>query len=205
MVRFKVYADTPHKRSIDRAVAALKEGQLIIYPTDTVYGLGGDLFQKRAIEQIYRIKGKTKYEPLSIICHSIQQASQYGKISNFAFRIIKRCTPGPYTFILEATREIPKLMLSRRKEVGIRIPDSAVVQAIVASLGHPLVNSSITLQEDEVLNDPDEIARRFEHQVAVLLDAGTLPDPRDSTIVKMMHQEIEIIREGKGDLDCLYY
>ncbi len=205
MVHFKVYLDTPHSRSINKAVETLRDGRLVIYPTDTVYGIGGSLFQKHAIEKIYRIKGKTKYEPLSIICESIQQASRFAKISNFAFRIMKRCLPGPYTFILDATREIPKLMLSRRKEVGIRIPDSAVVQAIVHNLGHPLVNSSITLQEDELLNDPEEIARRFEHVVDVFLDAGPLPDPRDSTVVRITGQEIDVLREGKGDLDCLFY
>jgi len=104
MVHFKVYADTPHSRSINKAVETLREGNLVIYPTDTVYGIGGSLFQKHAIEKIYRIKGKTKYEPLSIICESIQQASRFAKISNFAFRIMKRCLPGPYTFILDATQ-----------------------------------------------------------------------------------------------------
>ncbi len=205
MIRFKVFADTPHIRSITKAVQALQAGHLIVYPTDTVYGLGGSIYQKHAIEKIYRFKGKSKHDPLSVICDSIQQAAQYGKISNFAFRIIKRCTPGPYTFILEATREIPKLMLTRRKEVGIRIPDSAVVRNIVQTLGHPLVNSSITLREDELLNDPDEIASRYEHVVEVFLDAGPLPDPQDSTIVKLTNDEVEILREGKGDLDCLFY
>ncbi len=205
MLHFKVFPDTPHSRSVNKAVEALQDGKLVIYPTDTVYGLGGSLFNKHAIEKIYRIKGKSKYQPLSVICESIQQASHFGKISNFAFRIMKRCLPGPYTFILEATREIPKLMLSRRKEVGIRIPNSAVVQAIVQTLGHPLVNSSITLREDELLNDPEEIARRFDHVVDVFLDAGPLPDPRDSTVVKIKDQEVEVLREGKGDLDCLFY
>ncbi|NOX38541.1 MAG: threonylcarbamoyl-AMP synthase [Calditrichaeota bacterium] len=201
MIRFKVYPENPHQRSINKAVEALENGQLIIYPTDTVYGIGCSLYKKHALEAIYRLKGKTKFEPISLICESIQQASQYARISNFAFRILKRCFPGPYTVILEATREIPKLMLTRRKEVGIRIPDNRIVMAMVHTLGHPLANTSVNIEEGELLNDPEEIMQRYAHHAEVFLDAGPLPDAEESTIIKIIHDEVEIIREGKGSIE----
>ncbi len=201
MIRFKVYVDSPHQRSINRAVEALREGKLIIYPTDTVYGVGCSLYRKQALEAVYRLKGKTKFEPMSLICESIQQASRYARITNFAFRVLKRCFPGPYTVILEATREIPKLMLARRKEVGIRIPDNRMVIQIVRTLGYPLANTSVNLEEGELLNDPQEIEQRYHHQAEVFLDAGPLPDAEESTIIKVVREEIEVIREGKGSLE----
>lgn len=204
MLRFKVHLETPHKRSIRKAVEALQNGQLIIYPTDTVYGIGCSLYEKKAIERLYQIKGKSKHEPMSIICNSIRQASRYARISTAAFRLLKRCFPGPYTIILEASREIPRLLLTSRKEVGIRIPDSPVCQELIDQFGPPVVNSSVNQRPDELLNEPDDIAARYGKVVDVMLDAGPLPDARESTVLKIIDDEVEIIREGKGDLQRLY-
>ncbi len=204
MLKFKVHLETPHARSIRKAVEALQKGQLIIYPTDTVYGIGCSLYEKKAIERLYQIKGKSKHEPMSIICNSIQQASRYARISTFAFRLLKRCFPGPYTIILEASREIPRLLLSSRKEVGIRIPDSAVCHELIEQFGLPVLNSSVNQRQDELLNDPEDIAGRYENVVDVMLNAGPLPDARESTVLRIVDEEVQIIREGKGDLKRLY-
>lgn len=204
MIRYKVHLGTPHKRSIHKAVEALENGQLIIYPTDTVYGIGCSLHQKQAIENIYRLKGKSKFDPMSIICANIQQASTYAKISNNAYKVLRRCLPGPFTIILEARRQIPKLMLSRRKEIGIRIPDNNVAIEIVNHLGHPILNTSVNLDGTEIINDPDFIAERFQGKVEVLLDGGNLPNPEESTVIRLVDDTVEVIREGKGDLQKLY-
>jgi tRNA threonylcarbamoyl adenosine modification protein (Sua5/YciO/YrdC/YwlC family) len=200
MVRYKVHLEDPHKRSIQKAIEALEDSELIIYPTDTVYGIGCSINSKQAIEKIYRLKGKSKFEPMSIICGSIQQASTYAKISNFSYKILRRCFPGPFTIILEATREIPKLMLSKRKEIGIRIPDSQVTKSIVDNLGHAILNTSVNLHHDEILNDPDLIFEQFDDKVELMLDGDVLPEAEESTVIKLIDNTVEIIREGKGNL-----
>ena len=201
MIRYRVHLENPHTRSIQKAVEALESGQLIIYPTDTVYGIGCSINHKNAIENIYRLKGKSKFDPMSIICSSIQQASTYVKISNYTYKILRRCFPGPFTFILEATREIPRLMLSKRKEIGIRIPDSNAAIETVKTLGHALLNTSVNIEGNEIMNDPDVIADRFYREVEIMLDGGILPDAEESTVIRLVNDTLEVLREGKGDLD----
>lgn len=200
MELYKVHLQNPHQRIIQKAVDALSEGKIIIYPTDTVYGIGCNINNKLAIERVYKIKGKSKFAPMSIICGSIKQASKYVRISNFAFRILRRCFPGPYTVILEATKETPKLMLSRRKEIGIRIPDSKVAIELVENLGNAILSTSINLTETETLISPEEIKNTFNAKVDLLLDGGILPEPIPSTVLKIENNNVEIIREGKGSL-----
>lgn len=204
MIRYKVHPENPHKRSIQKAVEALENMELVIYPTDTVYGIGCSINKKQAIESIYRLKGKSKFEPMSIICGSIQQASTYAKISNFAYKILRRCFPGPFTVILEASREIPKLMLSRRKEIGIRIPDNNVTTELVNVLGHAILNTSVNIDGNEILNDPVVIAERFRGRIKIMLDAGILSDARESTVIRLVDDQVEVVREGKGDLQRLH-
>lgn len=204
MIRYKVHLADPQKRSIQKAVEALENSELIIYPTDTVYGIGCSIHSKQAIEKIYRLKGKSKFEPMSIICGSIQQVSIYAKISNFSYKVLRRCFPGPYTIILEATREIPKLMLSKRKEIGIRIPDSQVTKSLVDSLGHAILNTSVNLHHDEIINDPYSIVEKFDGKVELMLDGDVLPEAEESTVIKLVDNTVEIIREGKGNLKNLY-
>ncbi len=139
---------------------------------------------------------------MSIICNSIQQASQYVRISNFEFRILKRCFPGPYTIILAATREIPKLMLVRKKEIGVRIPENLTCQMLVDGLGHPILNTS--LNPDDYQEPELEIAEKYDHVAEIMLDAGPIPDSGESTVLKIFANEIEVLREGKGDLEILY-
>ncbi|GAB4366806.1 MAG: L-threonylcarbamoyladenylate synthase [Calditrichia bacterium] len=204
MLRLKVHTANPHTRSIARAVEILENGGIIIYPTDTVYGIGCSIYNKHALERLYRIKGKSKFDPISIIVNDIHQASQFARISNFAYRILRRCYPGPYTFILPATREIPKIMLSKRKEVGIRIPNSRVCNALVEMSMKPLVNTSVNMAPDEILNDPYEIQQRYQNVVDLFLDAGWLPDPRESTVISLIDDTVEVLREGKGDVANIF-
>ena len=205
MIRQDIHFDTPHTRTIHSAVEALEKGGSSIYPTDTVYGIGCSIYRKSAIERLYKIKGKSKFDPMSLICNSIQQAAEYAQISNTVFRILKRCFPGPYTVVLPAKHGIAKLMLSRQKEIGIRIPDSPVCQMLVEGLGHPLLNTSVNVFFDEDWFDEGEDTEKFLDFAEIFLDAGPLPESRESTVVKIHDHEIEILREGKGDPEVLFY
>lgn len=204
MERFQIHHQNPHKRVIAKAVQVLQNGGLIIYPTDTVYGIGCNLYDKTALEKLYALKKKNKFDPISLIVKDIQQASSYVRISNFAYKIMRRCLPGPFTFILPSGREIPKIMLSRRKEVGIRVPDNAVCLALLDAHFYPLVNTSVNLQPDELLNNPDDIERFYKHAVDIMLDVGWIPDAQESTVVSLIGDELKVLREGKGRLDQLF-
>jgi tRNA threonylcarbamoyl adenosine modification protein (Sua5/YciO/YrdC/YwlC family) len=204
MIRFHIHLKHPHKRIISNAVEVLNKGSLIIYPTDTVYGIGCSLYNKAALQKLYNLKKKSKFDPLSIIVKDIQQASSYARISNFAYKILRHCLPGPFTFILPSTREIPKIMLSKRKEVGIRIPANEVCQAILENHPYPLVNTSVNIHADELLNNPEEIEQRYKYGVDLMLDAGWLPEAEESTVVSLINDEIKLIREGKGSIDILF-
>jgi tRNA threonylcarbamoyl adenosine modification protein (Sua5/YciO/YrdC/YwlC family) len=204
MIRFKIHPENPNIRSIRKAVEILEKGGLIIYPTDTVYGVGCNLYIKNALEKLYRLKGKSKFDPVSIIVKDIQQASQYVKISNYAYRVLKHCLPGPFTFILPATREIPKIMLSKRKEVGIRIPDFPVCSALLTALEKPIVNTSVNLDHEAILIDPDEIEKVYDNKVDIMLDVGWLHEANESTVTSLIEDELTILREGKGDISKLY-
>ncbi len=186
------------------AVNIFRNGGLIIYPTDTVYGIGCSLYNKSALERLYRLKKKSKFDPISILVKDIRQASLYARISNNSFKVMKRCLPGPYTFILPSSREIPKIMLSKRKEVGIRIPDNEVCHEILNNFEHPIVNTSVNIFPDELLNDPEEIQKRYEHQVELMLDADWLPNAQESTVLNLTGDEVAVLRHGKGDLEKVF-
>ncbi|GAB4335725.1 MAG: L-threonylcarbamoyladenylate synthase [Calditrichia bacterium] len=204
MIRLELHPENPQQRALKKAAEIVANGGLIIYPTDTQYGIGCDLYNKNALEKLYHLKHKSKFDPISVMVSDIREASKYAKISNYAYRVLKHCTPGPYTFILPASREIPRVMLSRRKEVGIRLPESEVCLELVKLLGNPLVNTSVTFHEDEVLNDPDEIATRYGNDVDVFLDMGWLEEVEESTIVSLLENEPEILRRGKGDPEKVF-
>jgi tRNA threonylcarbamoyl adenosine modification protein (Sua5/YciO/YrdC/YwlC family) len=189
----------PEPRKVQRAVAALEAGEVIAYPTDTVYGLGCDLFNKRAIERLYQIKGMSSGKPLAFICHDLGDIARYALVDNQQYRLLKRHLPGPYTFILEATREVPKLVLMKRKQVGIRVPDHPVIIAIAKALGRPVISTTAGPQGGEPYVDPFEIADAYP-QLALVLDAGAggvLP----TTIVDITGGEVVVTREGAGDPD----
>lgn len=197
-----VHPQNPQPRQIARIVATLKSGGVIAYPTDTIYGFGCDVFNRKAVEQIYRIKGRDSKKPFSFICSDLSSVTRYAQVSNFAYRVMKRLLPGPYTFILEATRQAPAAATTRQRTVGIRIPDHPVALAIVRELGEPLVTTSINLAGENPLCDPLLIDEQFGRQLDLVVDSGILRgDP--STVVSLVDDRIEVLRAGCGDLSWL--
>ncbi len=181
----------------------LREGGVLVYPTDSRYGLGCDIFHKKAMERIYRLKRKDFHHPLSLIFPDLKNMSRYVHISNRNYKILKRCLPGAYTFILEATREIPKIMLTKRRTVGIRIPDEPVVQQLTSALDNPVVNSSVTSEAEELMNDAEVIEDTIGHAVDLILDGGIIIS-EPSTVFDLTGEEPVLIREGKGDISLVY-
>ncbi len=203
---FRIYEDNPEKSKIDKVVTALKEGEVVIYPTDTVYALGCNLYDNKAIERITRIKSFSSQKPnFSVICEDISQISQYTKvIGNDVFKIMKKVLPGPYTFILEANNKIPKAINQKRKTIGVRVPDNLITLSIVQALGNPLITTSLK-EEDEIVEyytDPHDIIDRFSNQVDVIIDGG-LGNNKPSTILDCTTEIPIVIREGLGNIDYL--
>lgn len=204
MAKFlKIYPDNPNEKEIDKVVKVLKEGGLVIYPTDTVYGLGCDITNSKALEKIAKIKGiKLDKANFSFVCHDISDISGYIKqIDTATFKILKKCLPGPYTFILPGNNELPK-EFKKKKTVGIRVPDNVIALEIVKKLGNPIVSTSI-YDEDEVLEyttDPELIFEKWQNKVDLIIDGG-YGDNHASTIIDLSGSEPEVLREGKGSLD----
>ncbi len=199
----KVNSDNPEQRLIRLVVERLRQGDVIAYPTDTIYGIGCDIFQKAAIERLYRIKGKDPNKPLSFLCPNLTDISTYAQVSNQAFHIMKRLVPGPYTFVLEASRKVPKVMLTKRKTVGIRIPDNNICIAMVQLLGNPIITTSVKNAENELFNDADEIAERLGGLVDMVIDGGRIV-AHHSTIIDLSDDTPTILREGKGDTSIIF-
>ena len=201
----KIYEDNPNEAAIKKAVEVLKNGGLIIYPTDTVYGLGCDITNVKAVEKVAKIKGiKLEKANLSFICSDLSHISDYVKqIDTATFKILKRALPGPYTFILPGNSNLPKVF-KNKKTVGIRVPDNNIIRAIVKELGNPIISTSIH-DEDEVLEystDPELIFEKWQNQIELVIDGG-YGDNVPSTIIDLSGNEPEVIREGKGDLAIL--
>jgi tRNA threonylcarbamoyl adenosine modification protein (Sua5/YciO/YrdC/YwlC family) len=196
-----VNADHPEPRKIGRAVDLLKKGHVIGYPTDTVYGLGCDLESKQAIDRLHQIKGMDRGKSLALLCPDLSDIARYAIVENQAYRVLRRFLPGPYVFILPATRDVPKMLLTKQKTVGIRVPDHPVTLALVRELGRPVVNTTAAPSGEEPMVDPAEIADQFPG-VELVLDAGaggTVP----TTVVDLSQGEVRIIREGAGPIDDL--
>jgi tRNA threonylcarbamoyl adenosine modification protein (Sua5/YciO/YrdC/YwlC family) len=191
----------PQMRLIHKAVDVLKSGGIIIYPTDTVYGMGCDLFNKRGIERIYEIQRRDRKQPLSFICADLKDISRYARVSDEAYKIMKRLLPGPYTFILEASRIVPKIILPKRQTTGIRIPDNKICQALVAEMESPVISTSVKDEEGELLSDPRIIEEHFGKRVDMIIDGGILV-ARPSSVVSLLADGIEVIRIGKGDVSA---
>ena len=185
--------DNPQQRLIRRVSDILEEGGLIVYPTDTFYGIGCDLFNKKAIERIYRLKNRPLSKPFSFVCDNLKEISSYALVSNYAYKNMKRLLPGPYTFILEGTRLVPKIMLTKRKTVGIRVPDNQTCHDIVSTFGGPIISTSAGYE------DPYAIRDAHGSQVDVIIDGGMLSQ-NPSSVVSLINDQPEIIREGKGDI-----
>jgi tRNA threonylcarbamoyl adenosine modification protein (Sua5/YciO/YrdC/YwlC family) len=193
----------PQPRLVERAVQTLSSGGLIAFPTDTYYGIGCDLFDKRAIERIYQLKQLPREHELSFICADLAEVSRYAMVDNAAYRVLRRKTPGPYTFILPATRLVPDLVLRRQKTVGIRLPDSPIANAIVRQLAHPVISTSAATPDGEVLIDARDIKERFGHGLELILDGGYKPN-EPSSVIDLTGPEPVVVRQGKGETADLF-
>ncbi|MDD5168937.1 MAG: L-threonylcarbamoyladenylate synthase [Syntrophales bacterium] len=191
----------PQMRLIRKAVDVLRSGGIIIYPTDTVYGLGCALFNKRGIEKIYEIKKRSKKQQLSFVCADLKDISRYAMVSDYAYKVMRRYLPGPYTFILQASRLVPKIILPKKQTTGIRIPDHAISLALVQELEQPIISTSVQTEEGELLNDPFIIHEQFHHSVDLVIDGGVIP-AMPSSVISLVDDNIEIIRVGKGDVSA---
>ncbi len=198
MEYFELHPVTPQLRYINKAIDVLREGGVIIYPTDTVYGFGCDIYNKEALERIYFIKNEAMTKLFSFIIPDFKDIATYAKVSDYAYRTMKKLTPGPYTFVLPAAKEVPKKLWTKRKTVGIRIPNHNIALTLASELGHPIVSTSVTNRKGELLFDPEEIRLLFNTQVDLMLASGAL-EGVPSTIVDLSEDEPEIIREGAGD------
>lgn len=200
----RIHPDNPQPRELEKVVDILKNGGLVIYPTDTVYGLGCDINNKKAVERVAKIKGKkVEKANLSIICYDLSHISDYAKhIDNRTFKMMKKGLPGPFTFILEASSNIPKIFTAKKKSIGIRIPDHIIPRELVRLLGNPIVTTSIRDEDDiiEYSTDPELIHEKFEHLVDCVIDGG-YGNQVASTILDCTSDELEIIREGLGEVD----
>jgi tRNA threonylcarbamoyl adenosine modification protein (Sua5/YciO/YrdC/YwlC family) len=199
----KIYEENPNPKEIKKVVDALRKGGLVIYPTDTVYGLGCDITNTRALEKIARIKGiKVEKSNWSFICADLSNLSDYiRQIDTATFKILKRALPGPYTFILPGNNNLPKVF-KKKKTVGIRVPDNSIAKTLVEELGNPIVSTSI-YDEDELLEyttDPELIFEKWQKLVDVVIDGG-YGDNIASTVIDLSKDEPVVIREGKGSLD----
>ncbi|MCX5836698.1 MAG: L-threonylcarbamoyladenylate synthase [Deltaproteobacteria bacterium] len=199
---FSINNQNPQARLIKKAVDILRDGGVIIYPTDTVYGLGCDLYNKKGIEKIYEIKRRNKKQPFSFVCADLKDISRYARVSDYAYKTMKRLLPGPYTFILEASRLVPKIILPKRQTTGIRVPDNRICLALVRELGQPIISTSVKTENGDILSDPYNIKEIFGHFVDLVIDGGTLV-PEQSSVVSLVDDIIEVIRVGKGDVSTL--
>lgn len=177
----------------------LRAEGVIVYPTDTVYGLGCDINSRKALDRVRRIKKIDNRRHLSFVFADLKQIADYAQVTDSAYRILRRFLPGPYTFVLKATKLVPRIVLTKRNEVGIRIPDNEVCHALVAELGNPILSSSMRMPDDQLLDDPRQIAAAYKGQIDLVIDGGTfLPEP--SSVISLMDDEPHVLRVGKGDV-----
>jgi tRNA threonylcarbamoyl adenosine modification protein (Sua5/YciO/YrdC/YwlC family) len=195
----EINPEYPQPHRVKLVVDSLKEGGVIAYPTDTTYGIGCSIFCKKSIERIYQMKLRDRRKPFSIICSSLSEISRYARVSNGAFKLIKRYFPGPYTFIFEATREVPELLLTRQKTVGIRIPDNNICSALVTALGNPIITTSANLSGEDPQGDPRLIEDVFGTHLQYVIDGGILTTDV-SSVVSLINDQPEVLRAGIGDV-----
>lgn len=197
---FEIHPVTPQARLISRAVEIVRSGGVICYPTDATYALGCQMGEKSAVERIRRIRRLGEDHNFTLVCRDLSDISNYAKVENAVFRALKAHSPGPYTFILPATRQVPRITQHpKRKTIGIRVPDHAVTQALIAELGEPLLSTTLLLPGDELpMTDPQDIRDRLEHEVDLVIDGGPgLLEP--STVVDLTGERPEVVRQGLGD------
>lgn len=197
---FQIHPENPQPRLIRQAVEIIRKGGVVVYPTDSAYALGCQIGDKAAIERVRRLRGLDKTHNFTLMCCDMSQLGLYAKVDTGTFRLLKAHVPGPYTFILNGTREVPRLLLhEKRRTIGLRVPDHAITLALLAELGEPLMSVSLILPGDnEPMTDPYEIRARLEHHVDLVIDGG-YGDLKASTIIDLSGDEPELIREGCGD------
>lgn len=199
----RIYPENPNEREIEKVVQFLRDGGLIVYPTDTIYGLGCDIFNTKAVEKICRLKNiDPRKANLSFICSDLSHISEYAKVDNNTFKLMKKNLPGPFTFILNGNSNLPKLFRNK-KTVGIRVPDNNIIRELVKGLGNPILSTSVKDDDDEILEyftDPELIHERYEHVADVVINGGygTL---EPSTVVDCTGDEPVVVRQGKGELE----
>jgi len=189
----------PQPRLVRKVVEVLKEGGVVGYPTDTIYGIGCDLFNPEAIRRIHRLKKLEGKKLLSFICSDLKDISRYAYVSTYAYKIMKRLLPGPYTFVLKATKLVPKIAMTKQNTVGIRIPDNKICLALVKELGHPIVSTSVYKPDEGLYNDPAGIEERFGKQLDLVIDGGMIV-AEHSSMVDLTGDFPKVIRKGKGDV-----
>jgi tRNA threonylcarbamoyl adenosine modification protein (Sua5/YciO/YrdC/YwlC family) len=195
-----INSKNPQPRLIRRVVEVLEGGGLIGYPTDTIYGIGCDLFNPEAIRKVHRLKKLDGKKPLSFICSDLKDISRYAYVSNYAYKMMKRLLPGAYTFVLKATKLVPKIAMTKQNTVGIRIPDNKICLALVKELGHPIISTSVYKPDEGLYNDPAEIEERFGKQLDLVIDGGVIV-AEHSSIIDLTNDIPKVIRKGKGDVD----
>lgn len=189
----------PQPRYVAKIVEILKSDGVIVYPTDTVYGLGCDIQSKKALEKVRRIKKIDNRRHLSFVFADLKAIAEYAQVNDPTYKILRRYLPGPYTFVLQATRLVPRIVLTKRHEVGIRIPDNRICQALVAELGNPILSSSVRMPDEQLLDDPREIEKLYKGQVDLVVDGGVIM-PQPSSIISLLEDVPEVLRAGKGDV-----
>jgi tRNA threonylcarbamoyl adenosine modification protein (Sua5/YciO/YrdC/YwlC family) len=195
----EINPDNPQPRLITRVVDILAKGGVIAYPTDTTYGIGCSIFNKRGIERIYLLKQRERKKPFSFICADLSEIARYAKVSNYAYKVMKRYLPGPYTFVLDATSLVPDLLLTKQKTVGIRIPANRICLAVVKELGHPIITTSANHSGEEPIGDPSLVDAELGGSLDLVIDGGTL-SADVSSVVSLIGDTPTVLRAGCGDV-----
>jgi tRNA threonylcarbamoyl adenosine modification protein (Sua5/YciO/YrdC/YwlC family) len=195
----EINQENPQPRLVARVADVLRGGGIIAYPTDTTYGIGCSILNKKGIERIYLLKQREKKKPFSFICAELSEVARYAKVSNYAFKILKRYLPGPYTFVLDASSIVPDLLVTRQKTVGIRIPANPICLAIVRELGHPVITTSANRSGDEPIGDPFQVEREMGKQLDLVVDGGLL-SADVSSVVSLIGDVPAVLRRGIGDV-----
>lgn len=197
-----INTDNPDSRKVRHVAQIIRDGGVIVYPTDTAYGFGCDIFNKKAVERIYQIKQASQKKLFSMVCYDISQISQYALLSDWAYRFLRAFLPGPFTLVMNATEKTPRTLHDKRKQVGVRMPENNIAQAIVKELGTPLLSATVKIDAEDSYADPWFIHEDFGHLVDVVIDGGYI-EPEETTVVDLTADDFKILRQGKGKLDHL--